>query len=264
MRHLSLWSKYVEALAPKKPKNTNRHKFNLKRSFKMTSNAFKACVDILVSPKEGFDTVKGKKHWAWCPFTLIIACSAGMFLYYFSVVDFDWLVDQILSQGDLSEAELEASAGFMSQTRMTWSTTLGGVIGLIVANAIMAVYFNLVTNVLQPSEVSFTGWYGFSWWISMPLVVSSSLGILVILFSSSGLVSMEDLAPAGLGFLVDKSHSWFSLWNSITVFSLWSVYLCTVGLKSWLAIDANRALYVAVAPSVIIYGIWSLYIIMQT
>jgi len=39
MRHLSLWSSYVEALASKKPKNINRHKFDLKRSFKMASNA---------------------------------------------------------------------------------------------------------------------------------------------------------------------------------------------------------------------------------
>jgi len=39
MRHLSLWSGYVEALASKKPKNINRHKFNLKRSFKMASQA---------------------------------------------------------------------------------------------------------------------------------------------------------------------------------------------------------------------------------
>jgi hypothetical protein len=34
-----LWSSYVEALVSKKPKNTNRHKFNLKRSFKMAFNA---------------------------------------------------------------------------------------------------------------------------------------------------------------------------------------------------------------------------------
>ena len=228
----------------------------------MVSNAFQACVDISVSPMEGFDSVKGKKHWAWCPFILVSACSAGMFLYYFSVVDFDWLVDQILSQGDMSDAEIEASAQFMSKTSMTWSTTLGAVIGLVVINAVMAIYFNLVTKVIQPNELSFTGWYGFNWWISTPLIASSLLGILVILFSSGGMIGMEDLAPAGFGFVVNKSSDWFGLWNSITVFSLWSIYLCSVGLKSWLGINTNRAFYVAVAPSVAIYGVWSLFIVL--
>ena len=230
----------------------------------MTSNAFKACVDILVSPKEGFDTVKGKKHWAWCPFTLIIACSAGMFLYYFSVVDFDWLVDQILSQGDLSEAELEASAGFMSQTRMTWSTTLGGVIGLIVANAIMAAYFNLVTNVLQPSEVSFTGWYGFSWWISMPHLVTAILSMLLVLFSTDGMVALEDLGVTTLNSLifgVDSSNPWFGFLSGLDAFMFWSIALIAIGLKSWLGIDTKKAATIAAAPYALIYGIWALIII---
>jgi hypothetical protein len=69
-----------------------------KGALSMSSNPLQACVDILTSPRETFDALKDKKNWSWVPFGLVIVSSIALFLYYFSVVDFEWMMDQMLDE----------------------------------------------------------------------------------------------------------------------------------------------------------------------
>ncbi|MDA0795614.1 MAG: Yip1 family protein [Proteobacteria bacterium] len=230
----------------------------------MSSNSLQACVDILTSPRETFDALKNKKGWSWAPFGLVIASTVALFLYYFTAVDFEWMIDQMLeqmaSQKNMSSDELQATQDYMTKTSMTWSSTLGGAIGIIVINAIMAVYFYLTTKVSSPNELTYGAWYGFSWWVSMPIVVSYFLGALVIAFSNEGMVSLEDLSPTSLKFLAESSSVWYSFAGSLNLFSLWSIALGTIGLSSWLNIPSKKTFMIAVAPSLVIYAIWAIYI----
>jgi hypothetical protein len=230
----------------------------------MSSNPLQACVDILTSPQETFDTLKSKKGWSWAPFLLVIVTTVALFLYYFTAVDFEWMIDQMLeqmaAQNDMSSDQLQATQDYMSKTSMTWSTTLGSAIGIVVINAIMAVYYYLATKVSSPNELTYGAWYGFSWWVSMPLVVSSLLAALVVAFSSGGMVSLEDLSPTSLGFLAESSSVWYSFFNSLNAFSLWTIALGAIGLSSWLEIPSKKAFIIAAAPSLVIYAIWALYI----
>jgi hypothetical protein len=94
----------------------------------------------------------------------------------------------------------------------------------------------------------------------MPFVISSLLAALVIMFSSAGMVSLDDLSPTSLGFLADRSSPWFGFFGGINLFSFWSIALGTIGLSSWLGLAAKKAFIIAVAPSLVIYGCWALYI----
>lgn len=230
----------------------------------MSSNPLTACLDILTSPLDTFDAIKDKKGWSWAPFALVTASTIALFLYYFSAVDFEWMINQIFeqmaTQQEMSAEELQAAQGFMTKTSMTWTTTLGGAMGIIVANLVMAVYFNLITKVSSPNELTFSVWFGFSWWTSMPVVVSWLLAALVIMFSSAGMVSLEDLSPTSLGFLADRSSPWFGLLSGISLFSLWSIALGTIGLSSWLGLTTKKAFIIAVSPTLAIYTCWVLYI----
>ena len=49
----------------------------------MSSNPINACLDILTSPRDTFDTLKDKKAWSWFPFGLVITSTVALFLYYF-------------------------------------------------------------------------------------------------------------------------------------------------------------------------------------
>jgi hypothetical protein len=95
----------------------------------------------------------------------------------------------------------------------------------------------------------------------MPLVVSYLLAFLIIIFSTNGMVTLEDLSPTSLGFLSESSSRWFGLFNSLNIFSFWTVALAFIGLRAWLGVGQNKALAIASGPTLTIYGIWTLYLL---
>ena len=98
----------------------------------------------------------------------------------------------------------------------------------------------------------------------MPVVASSMLATLLVLFSKDGRIALEGLSVTslnGLIFGVDATNAWFDLANSMDLFSLWSLTLIAIGLKSWLGINLKQAAMIAVAPSAVIFGGWALAII---
>ena len=165
---------------------------------------------------------------------------------------------------ELSQEELAAAGEFLTVTPMVWSSTVGGVVALLLMNAILALYLNIVAKWQVKDEYSYGNWFGFSWWISMPHLVTAILSMLLVLFSTDGMVALEDLGVTTLNSLifgVDSSNPWFGFLSGLDAFVFWSIALIAIGLKSWLGIDTKKAATIAAAPYALIYGIWALIII---
>lgn len=233
---------------------------------KMSANPIQACVDALISPSAAFNAVSEKKGWSWLPFILLIGTTAGMFFYYYNMVDFAWLKEQMINAMVASGKSEEQIAGFsdtVSKNMMQWSTIIGGAVFIIVINLVVALYYHIVTKVSVKNELKFTDWYGFTWWVGMPAFAAMLLSALVIFFASNGQVSLQDIQPTSLNsllFSVEQGSPWFNLLSGISLFSFWSIWLASVGLRSWTNLSNNKAMTIAAAPFVIIYGFWALYI----
>jgi len=146
---------------------------------------------------------------------------------------------------------------------MMWSTAVGGIFAFILINTVSAIYYHIATKVTAGSEYKFTQWYGFTWWVSLPAIVSTLLAFLVIIFAPDGMISMQELQPTSFNsllFFVDPSHAWYGLLEALNLFTFWMIALASVGLRSWLNIDNKKALIIALAPPVVFYGFWALYI----
>jgi len=234
---------------------------------KISANPLQACLDTLLSPSVAFDTIKEKKGWSWLPFVLLSSSSFFIFMYYFNVVDFSWLKEQMLSQAaasnPMTDDELKAMSSFYVKDTLMWSTAIGGVVAMIVFNMISAIYYNIATKISAGSEYTFTQWYGFTWWASFPAIVSALLSGLVVFFASDGMVSMQDLQPTSFNsllFSVDPSHAWYGLLEGINLFSFWTIAVASIGLRSWLNLSSKKAVIIAAVPQILIYGLWALYI----
>jgi hypothetical protein len=234
---------------------------------KMSANPMQACLDTILSPSVAFDTIKEKKGWSWLPFILLISSTFLLFMYYFSVVDFSWLKEQMINQAaaskPMTDDELKAVASFYEKDTMQWTTAIGGTLGFIVINMLTAVYYHIATKVSAGSEYKFTQWYAFTWWASFPTVVSVLLSALVVFFAADGMVSMQDLQPTSFNsllFSVEPSNAWFGLLEAINLFSFWMIAVAAIGFRSWLKIDGKKALIIAAAPQALIFVTWALYI----
>ena len=234
---------------------------------KMSANPFQACLDTIFSPSVAFDTIKEKKGWSWLPFILLITSTFVLFLYYFNAVDFAWLKEQMINQAaaskPMTDDELKTIASFYQKDTMLWTTAIGGTLGFVVINMLTAVYYNIATKVSAGSEYKFTQWFAFTWWASLPTIISVLLSALVIFFAADGMVSMQDLQPTSFNsllFSVEPSHAWFSFLEAINLFSFWMIGVTAIGLRSWLNIENKKALIISAAPQIFIFGGWALYI----
>lgn len=238
---------------------------------KQSANALSASIDALFAPTQAFAAVKENKGWSWVPFIIVIVSTVAAFLYYFSAVDMPWLQNQMLEQTlaaspGLTDDEIEAVKQAQGEGMIKWGSIIGAPIGFIVMNLVMAVYYNIASKIATKSDVGFTQWYGFTWWVSMPAVVSMLVAMLVVMFAPDGMISMNDLKPTTINSLIlglEMTDKWYGFAEGFELLAFWSIFVATFGLKNWLNIETKQAAIIAALPSVLIFGGWAAYVAMS-
>jgi hypothetical protein len=225
------------------------------------SSPFQACSDIFTKPNRVFATVAEAHNWSWLPFLIVVAMAILPSYLYFNFVDFQWYTQLIIdsSYANVSPAEQDVIRNSMSQGQMSFFATFGVFLGYLIVNAMMATYLNIVTKSDEECVQGFTDWYGFTWWISMPTVISSLISLAVILLANDNQLSPVNMAPTAFAFIfdVDMSSPWFSLMQSIRIDSFWVMYLTSVGVSRWTNLSTNYSYIIAVAPYAVIWTSWA-------
>ena len=116
----------------------------LAKKFKV-ENPFQACNDVFFRPGSVFEALKQHNNWSWLPFVIVVVMAILPNYLYFTTVDPVWYVEHLLANSpdfaDLSPAELDGMRDLIPVESMgTWGA-LGGLVGLTIINAIIAVYF---------------------------------------------------------------------------------------------------------------------------
>jgi hypothetical protein len=231
------------------------------------SNPFRAMQDIYVKPNRVFFTLAQTHNWSWFPF-LLIAISTALPLYaYFNFVDFSWYTQIIIqsTMGDLSPAERQMFSNNLHHPQILWVSVLGGIFSVIMANLVLALYLKVTTRADEECVQGFSDWYGFSWWVSMPIVLTNLLSLLIVFFAQDTQLSPNSLSPSSLAFLFnqDMSSPWFTLMQAIRLESIWVMYLIAVGLHQWTKLPIKQTYAIAMAPYLLIWGMWALVLLVS-
>lgn len=230
------------------------------------SNPFQACNDIFFKPNRVFATLAHKHNWSWLAFFIVAAMALLPSYMYFNFVDFDWYKNMVVDTmyGDLSPAEQNMYRSNMTADSTVMFTLIGGILVLTIINAVMATYLNLVTKSDEENVNGFTDWYGFTWWVGLPIVVNTLLALGLILMSSDHQVSPAIMAPTSLAFIfnVEMSSDWFNLLTAIRLDVLWSIYLIAVGVAQWTSFSGRKPYVIAAAPYLIIWTVWIVAILL--
>ncbi|GGW74422.1 Yip1 family protein [Alteromonas halophila] len=230
------------------------------------TNPLQACNDIFFKPNGVFHAIGEKDNWSWLPFFIVTIMAALPAYLYFNAVDISWYQDMVISNqyGELSPAEQDQYRQGMTRTAMTAFALIGTVVGLLVINAIIAVYLNLVSRNDEDCVHGFTDWFGFTWWTGMPVVVNSLIAVVLLLVADGYQIDPVTLAPLSLAFILgaDMSSDWFGLLQTIRLDIIWSVYLTMVGVRQWTRFSNQKSAVIAIIPLAVILGIWLLAIIL--
>lgn len=221
-----------------------------------------AMVDIIASPAKALDEVRQRPAWLWAPLFLVIVMTSAAFGYYYSWVDFDWLVEDTINNLP-AESRAEAAPGvrsFMSPTSSIALAIASITFVTLVLYAIFAAYYHLVAKMATEAEVKYGQWFALQAWTSFPAIFSAIAVFAVIFLADSNQLAQHELTPLSFNQLfigAEPGDDWFNWGNSTNLLQLWSTALAGLGFARWTGSSLAKGMIIAFIPLVLIYGIWA-------
>lgn len=219
-------------------------------------------IDVLVSPSEAFAAIKQRPTKLF-PLALILLSTMAVMFWYFSIVDFDWYIDDVLAGADLDSDELEQAREqmtSMSQTTFAMFGILGAGLGLMVMYVLQAGYLSL-SSALSGSGQKFGDWFSLVLWAGLPYLLSIVGMIANILLSPNGQLSAYTLDPlsfTNLG-MQSSNDSLNALFNTLNLTMFWSLALTVLAYRQWTDSGTGKAMAIVLAPYLLIAGVWTYF-----
>ena len=223
---------------------------------------FNAMTDIIASPGKALDEVKQHTSWLWWPLLINVVLAMGLMAYYYSWVDFPWLVEETI-RGIPAENRAESAEAirqFMKPGQTMWITLISILVVSFIIYLIQAVYFHLVNKMTSGAEIGFGQWFSFSVWIGFINIFGSLAALAMILMADSNQLASTSLQPLSLNALLvhaspgDAWHTWAS---SLSLLSFWTIFLAAIGFGRWTGASTVKSWVIAALPWVLIFGIWA-------
>lgn len=220
--------------------------------------ALKDLIDIYLQPGPVLQKQYERPN-GWLPILLLTLTSAAFVYLYFSQVDTSWFMRTSMERSgeELSKQEMDAMAAAGDNSSMIlWSSTIGAVVGFIVYQCVLALYF-LLAGKVTGLAVGFKQGLALAGWSSMPGLLATALG----LYGTVGMspqtyidaLSFTTVDPMLLQ-LPDDSP-WKSLAGTFSFLTLWTIGLAALGWKLWSRSSSwTTPLLVAALPQALIVG----------
>jgi hypothetical protein len=219
-------------------------------------------IDIFLDPAKVWAQLKERPVFLVPALVVAVATTLAAMLYFFHV-DPAWFADhQIQALGsEVTASELAQMKKMMPGARtLAWITAVMTLVTFVVIYSLMAVYY-LLAGKVSGHAVDFRRGLALATWSSMPAVVVAVISIIATYTSSpqSSYESLQMLSIDPLFVQLPMDHDWSRLAKSFSLINFWSWFLAALGWKTWFRTGWGSAVFVAVLPSLVIYGVMALF-----
>lgn len=226
---------------------------------------FNAMVDIVASPAKALEEVKPNTKWLWWPLLISLLLACGMFIYYYSWVDFEWLVDETIRQvpAENRAASEDAIRGFMKPNTQMMITLAAVVVMSLMIYLVQSTYLHLANKVTTGADIGFGQWFSFSCWTAFVGIFGALAAFITMFVADSNQMSPEGLQVLSMNNLfihASPGDPWFRWGSSLTLVNLWMLVLMSIGYKVWTGASMVKSAIIACLPWVLIFGIWAVTI----
>lgn len=234
----------------------------------MTGNSysvFNAMVDIVASPGKALDEIRQRTAWLWWPLLISLVLASGLMIYYYSWVDFPWLVEETIRAVPAEDRAESADAirRFMQPGRSTWTTVIAIVVVTFIIYTIQSTYLHLANKLVTGADIGFGQWFSFSVWTAFVGVFGTLAAFVVIFMADSNQLSQQSLQVLSFNSLLvhaKPGDPWFTWASSLTLINFWTLFLMSIGYARWTGASMVKSTIIAITPWVLIFGIWALTI----
>ena len=229
------------------------------------ASVFKLMGDIISDPANAFASIRERPKLCIAPLILSLGLLIGFFSYYFGTVEPTWFIEHTLAQSpDLNNEQKMAMREYIHPNVLSTTTILSATIISLVVYAMYALFVHLVSKVIGQNEFAFTDWFSLTVWASFPSIFATLAMFISYLADGSGQVSLEEVNIISfnqLFFNLPSAHAWTNLLNSLTLTTVWTLALSSLGFKIWTRSTWTKSIILMTLPYILIYGIWAFTLI---
>lgn len=232
-------------------------------------SAWATLLNVLVSPAAACDDIARRRRQALLPLVLLLVSFSALWIYYYSRVDFAWLLERMVDSSmarmkeGVSRHDVEARMGDLSAGMMCAMMLFAGLTSILMILAFRAVYLLVLSRLLSERQVGIGTWMALSIWAAVPTALSSAVALLYILSMDVSYLMPEDVAVASVNHLflhLPSTDRWAPLATSLDVFLGWNAVILGVGFSRWTGAAWWVGQLVGFFPFVLIYVIWAVIV----
>lgn len=224
----------------------------------MSARVAKTTGEVILDPLKGWERVELRSDWPW-PLLALASATVMAWTTYYANVDLAWLQDHLLAgHSELQGRELEFMRNLLGRTLLTVMSVASS---LLVGGAFLlltAAWLKVVARTRRSDP--YVKWVGRAAWLTVPETVMLLMMALRCAIADTSNLPPELSNPLSIAQLtgIGVGSRWLSLAGSVGVQSLWTIALCAAGLRHWLGMGWVRALSIALAPALLLYGAWAM------
>ena len=225
-------------------------------------------INIFLEPAKVFAALKDKPTFV-VPFLVLVGAIIVSTLSYFMTVDPAWFSEhqtaQMLAQNpELTKEQIAQAKAFMPGARMSgYIAAPSAAIFMAIVFAVYGLYY-LLAGKVTGQAISYKQGLALAAWSSMPMVLASLVVIGGVL-TSSNQTPFESLQMLNIDPLLVQlplDHDWSTFAKSFSLLNFWTWFLAALGWKTWFRTGWGQAVFVAILPSLVIYGVMILFAVL--
>lgn len=225
---------------------------------------FSILIQMYVDPARGFrNALSGPARSALFPLAMVIVGTTALNAFYYSHVDLGWLAD-VLTIG-LNAAQKRVVVAALTPGRLLLISFVSVLVLPAAMDAARAAFFWVALRTIGRSA-DYRSLFLITAWSAMPLLLVLPAGILSLVLGDAAHTAPNNLNPVSLNrlfFHLDTTSHWSVYFTTLTLVGFWEVALNAVGLKVRTDMSTRGAVTLALAPLVIVYGIWGIVVLLK-
>ncbi|NKB34077.1 MAG: hypothetical protein GKR91_13365 [Pseudomonadales bacterium] len=226
------------------------------------ASAISTAINILTSPSEAFAELEQRPTKLF-PMAVVLISMILVMLWYYTIVDFDWFIDDALTLSNIPEDQMDEAReqmGSMSQTTFTAFGILGSTVFILLLWTLQAGYLSMA-SALNGDKFRFTNWFSLILWTALPYLLSTVGMAVTIALSPNGQLSAFDLNPLTLRNLgmVTNVDTLDRIFSQLDLTIIWGITLTVMAYKQWLQSSWIKACAIVLAPYLLILGVWAYF-----
>ena len=221
-------------------------------------------VALATTPSTAFEDLRARPRF-WFPLLVVIASTVAVVVWYYSVVDIEWLKDAMYGSNPdmqkLSEAERAKAMSVVSRNALRLGSAISIAVVLPVVFLLLSLYLWLAAKVTGLSQ-GFKHWFALNCWTALPMLLSTIVSAVLLLLSDTPQVSPSVLQPLSFNELLfhrPADSPGHALISSLSIPSILSWILMIIGVRTWSQRSWTFSTVFILLPAVVIYGIWAFF-----